>query len=161
MRRISKMIVALALLLSTPLFADGVPNKTFGLGLYAGEPFGLSSRYYLNPNMAIDTTLGFGFVGERSFVATPSFLLTGRDILTLDQPNFSLVPYLGMGMKFGVDTLGFGNRAIVAMRMPFGASFVLADGLWEVNLEWSHGVRFTTFTGYDWGWGIGVRYYFW
>jgi hypothetical protein len=155
-----KFIIVLLVAVPMTLSAAGVANKTLGAGINVGEPFGLNARYFFSPQFVGDLTLGYGFVAERSYVLVPSALFYLRDIFTLDTDTISLVPYLGFGFKFGVDTFGIGNDFIAAMRVPFGFAIVMMDGKFEVSGEYGSGFRFTPNAGYDYTGGLGLRFYF-
>ena len=159
-----KFAVALVLcvITLTPLVssARGVENKKFGVGVNVGEPFGVNSRYFFTDQFVGDLTVGFGYVGERSFVVQPTGLFYLRHILTLDDDNFSLVPYFGLGFKTGVDTWTPSNQFIAAMRVPLGVAFVVKEVVFEITGEYATGFRFNPNAGYDYTGGIGLRFYF-
>ena len=137
--------------------ARGSDNKKFGLGINLGEPIGLDSRYYFLKNFAADLVVGYGFE-EHAFIIQPSVLVNFRDVLDYDGPDFSMVPYFGVGFKTGVTR---NNKGVAAMRFPVGATWIIKDGTFEISAEFAPGVEFNPDNEFDATGGLGLRYYFW
>jgi hypothetical protein len=141
--------------------STGIDHKKLGLGLHLGEPLGANARYFFNQKFAADLTIGYGF-GEEGFIIAPSGQFHFKDILDYDGDTFSLIPYLGAGLKFGVDMAGpHDGDGIVAVRLPVGAAFLTSQGKFEISVEVAPGVEFTPDSEFDITGGIGLRYYFW
>jgi hypothetical protein len=141
-----------------------VANKEFGLGLMLGAPTGLSGKYFLSGDRALD--FGVGVIGY----------YRGRDGLHLHMdylwhpvslvsvPEFELPLYFGIGGRFfdfeddTYDAFAFGVRA------PIGISFDLTNVPLDIFLELALVVDF--FSGYrddigaDLNGAVGLRYYF-
>lgn len=163
MKNIVKFFVFLVVSLTlAPSFAQaqGVESRRFGVGVNLGEPMGANARYFFYDFLAADVTVGYGF-GEEGLIFQPSALFYFRDIADYDGDGFSLVPYLGLGIKTGVDLAG-GNdgEGIFALRFPIGVAWVIKEGRLELNAEFGPGVEFSPETEFDVTGGVGIRYYF-
>ncbi len=148
-------------LMTSVAHADGVAPRKFGLGLSLGEPLGVNARYYFADRFSGDLTVGYGF-GEESFVIMPNALFHFRDMLEIKGDSFSVVPYMGVGLKTGVDIAGANDGDFVfAAKLPLGATLILEDGQIEIAAEFSPGIEFSPDTEFDPTGAIIVRYFFW
>lgn len=94
-------------------------NNRFGAGLMVGEPTGLSLKYWLNEEFAIDGGIGAAFHRESGLQLHSDALWHAFG--SYDCPHGRVSPYLGVGVrgKFqdGDDAFGF--------RVPIGISYML------------------------------------
>ncbi len=144
-----------------------VTNKQFGLGIALGAPSGISGKYYLSANTAID--FGFG-TGHGSFadkrlghhgVHFHSDFLWHVAVLTKNK-NFWLPLYFGIGgWMVSHDE---GEHTHLGPRLPFGILMDFENIALDLFLEFafaadllvgSEGHRFA-----NGDMAIGVRYYF-
>jgi hypothetical protein len=100
------------------------------LGLMLGNPSGLTGKYWLEDNVAIDAGLGIS-LGGRSKVSAHSDYLLHRESAFYFNDTHPLDLYYGGGlrMKFGDDDIDLGIRA------PVGVVHNLADQKADVFLE--------------------------
>ena len=143
----------------------------FGLGLILGSPTGISGKFYLAPNAAIDAALGIG-IGEDIHLHV-DYLFEGSDVAK--QPGFRLGWFAGIGARLadtddedfthnhgnGVrhrhdhDELDFGPR------VPVGLEFRVDElRQLEVFAEVALGIDLIEDTGLTIDAGIGARYFF-
>lgn len=143
-----------------------VANKTFGLGLMLGAPTGLTGKYFLSSDNALD----FG-VGVISRYRNRDGLHLHMDYLwhpvsLASVPQFELPLYFGIGGRIfdfddddnNDDGFAFGVRA------PLGIAFDLTNVPLDIFFELALVIDF--FTGYrddvgaDLNGAVGLRYYF-
>jgi hypothetical protein len=113
--------------------SDYLENR-FGAGLMVGEPTGLSLKYWLNEDWAVDGGIGQSF-NRNNRLQLHSDVLWHKFGL-VDCPHGRFAPYLGAGVrsKFesGEDTFGF--------RFPIGVTYLLdrhpIDVFFEVAPIW-------------------------
>lgn len=142
-------------------------NKGFGIGLMLGVPAGLSGKYYIGSDTALDFGVGSHFGGRRydtAFSIHGDFLW--HPIVLADPAPFWLPLYVGVGARFldhnngnndGHDT-HLGIRVPVGILMdfndvPFDAFFEVALVVDFIRDDGRHGYS-------DLHTAIGGRYYF-
>lgn len=139
----------------------GLDHQKLGVGINLGEPLGANARYFLNQRWAGDLIVGYGF-GEEGFIVAPSVQFHFKDLLDYNGNTFSIIPYVGTGLKFGVDMGGaHDGDGIVAVRFPVGVGFLTHEGKFEISAEFAPGIEFEPESEFDMTGGIGLRYYFW
>ncbi len=157
--------LALALVLAPGLAgADerGEGRGVFGLGLIVGEPTGLSAKYYLADDTAIDAAIGGAFVG-RGYQVHGDFLW--HPWLIDRTASFAMPLYLGLGARILKRDAGGGDadHTRIGLRVPVGLLFdftrVPLDVFVEVAGILDYRTRGESF-GVDLNAGAGIRYYF-
>src|SRR5690606_12634036 len=107
-------------------------NKTFGLGLELGAPFGLSGKYFLTESNALQ--FGLGAIYEHYYAGDGLHLYLDylwHPVSLVSAQAFELPFYIGVGGRFwdfdycrGPDdrVCGYGGSAF-GIRIPLGISF--------------------------------------
>lgn len=112
-------------------------NKTFGLGLMLGAPTGLSGKYFVAPDRAIDFGVGaIGYYRGRDGLHLHADYLWHPVSLASTEP-FELPFYVGIGARlfdFGCDGCN-DNIAALGARVPFGIAFDFNNVPMDVFLE--------------------------
>jgi hypothetical protein len=135
-----------------------------GAGLIVGEPTGVSGKYYLTDDRAIDLAIGGAVVG-RGLQVHGDFLWHPW---VLDQePSFALPLYLGIGGRILNHNAGGSDdedHVRIGVRAPVGILFdftrVPLDVFAEVAGVLDYHTRGDDNFGVDFNAGIGARYYF-
>ncbi len=158
MKYVSRMVLVVAVvsLFAMPAKAD-VHGHKFGLGLYLGTPVGMNAQFFLSPNNAVDTTLGFGFLNGNSFHIDADYMY-----------HFELVKNSDLELKFFVGvgpTLEIHPKSVlmVSANIPFGLTFViqnLSKYPFDIFIEARPGLMMVPGIWYDIEGAIGIRYYF-
>jgi hypothetical protein len=145
-------------------------NKTFGLGIMLGAPSGLSGKYFLGPDTAID--FGVGIIRYRPYDRGrdgnvhihADFLLHPVSLASVEP--FELPLYFGLGARvwdFDDDENNDDGFAI-GVRAPVGIAFdfnnVPLDVFVELALVLDFFVSYRDQLGIDFNGAVGVRYYF-
>lgn len=140
-------------------------NKTFGLGLILGSPTGLSGKYFLGADTALDFGLGVygGYRYDNAVHAHVDFLW--HPVNLASTPAFHLPLYFGLGGRLLDHDRGKDDRnhthlgvrvpigiALDFNRVPFDIFFELAL-VADVLVEDDHGRL-------DFDGAVGFRYWF-
>ncbi|MGE0615401.1 MAG: hypothetical protein AB7P04_07155 [Bacteriovoracia bacterium] len=130
------------------------------LGLIIGEPLALSGKFWMGNN-AIGAGLGYSF---------NSYLLIFGDYLWHFPGLFGsrheflsrLLPYVGVGGYFGfsTDRRSQMTNGAAALRIPFGAEYILPKAPVSFTLELVPGIRLAPSTGVILQGGLAIRYCF-
>src|SRR4029077_3536491 len=99
-------------------------NKTFGLGLELGAPFGLNGKYFLNSQHALDFGIGddYSYFGRNGLHIYGDFLFHPVSIANTDA--FELPFYVGVGGRVWNfnDNNGVNSATAIGFRVPLGLS---------------------------------------
>jgi hypothetical protein len=140
----------------------GVDKGTFGVGIVAGEPFGICAKLYLKDDQAIQAAFGSSFIGggwqaHADYVFHP-YILQTRD-------SFVLATYIGPGARLisyadgrNDHYLAIGLRGVGGLLFDFKK--VPLDAFIEVAGVVEYGFKDTEGAGLAFNAGIGIRYYF-
>jgi opacity protein-like surface antigen len=178
MKQIMAAIAAITLVTIAAPDADARPrpsrasrfsaNKTFGAGIMLGEPSGLSAKYFLGQDTALDFGLGaYRYYRHRSgFDLHADFLFHPVNLVHTEP--FELPLYFGLGARLldfdlnddARDDHGFA----LGVRVPLGIAFDFNNVPLDVFIELAVVIDFF-FDYYDDYGGdvngaVGVRYYF-
>ncbi len=159
----SIFIFALTLITSvmTPAHADpyGPAERRFGLGLVAGDPTGVTGKFYLANNLAIDGYASWSFIDE-SLTLMSNLLYTFAH-LPIDSSSLQFPVYLGAGARLGFDKGGKNDdKTLFGARIPVGTAIHWDEINLEVYAEIAPGVEMIPQSEFDLTGGIGIRYYF-
>jgi hypothetical protein len=141
----------------------GAEKGVFGIGLIVGEPTGVSGKYYLGNDTAVDGAVGAAFLG-RGVQAHVDLLWHPW---VLDQKEaFALPVYLGGGLRLlnhnasGDDE----DHVRIGLRVPVGILFDFTRIPLDVFAEIAGVLDYRTAGdasfGLDVNGGAGARYYF-
>jgi len=138
-----------------PAKEPGYPDRRIGVGLMAGEPSGVSLKYWLSEDSAIDAGVGWSFHDDDDFHFHADYLFHLFDLIPFDPGRMPV--YFGGGARVKIrdhrDDL-FGLRAVAGVEYLFEKVpvdlFVEAGPVFDVAPDFE--VRFTA--------AIGARYWF-
>jgi hypothetical protein len=128
----------------------------FELGLYLGEPTGLSAKYYLNRMNAIEGITAWAF-SQGFLVVSADYLAHFPDVVKVEAETIPLFVGAGAIVRFN---MGAQPPIELGVRIPLGALYVFRDFPLEISLEVVPVLYLfpdTQFTGMG---GIGIRYCF-
>ncbi len=137
--------------------ANAIHPGLFELGLYLGEPTGLSAKYWINRQNAIAGVAAWAFSQGGFLVVAADYLLNFPDIVKIEGETFPL--FIGAGAIMRVD-MGTGGGISVGARFPVGALYVFRGVPLEISLELVPGLYLFPDTQFLAMGGIGIRYCF-
>lgn len=143
-------------------------NKTFGLGIMLGTPSGLSGKYYLSADTALDFGLGayYGYRHHGGLHLHIDFLW--HPVSLASTPQFELPLYVGLGGRIwghdhdhDDDRHDHDSDVAVGVRVPVGIAMDFNRVPFDIFLELAMTVDVISDHDHvDLGGAIGARYYF-
>jgi hypothetical protein len=145
--------VASAALFAAPAVREGPGGSA--LGLFLGQPTGLSYRQYLGDEQSFEAKAAWNLASPNaaSILLQANWFLELPGILEIGTADFPL--YFGMGVQALI-----GQSADLGLRIPLGLIYRFTKAPLELCLELSPGIELlpsTTLVGTG---GIGLRYRF-
>jgi hypothetical protein len=137
--------------LDTPVARPG----SFGIGLIAGEPTGLTLKYWFTDRMAMDLGAGWSFAGEDSLQLSGDWLYHVFDLVHVDHGELPFYVGLGGRLKFSDN-----GDTRVGVRLPIGMAYEFEDVPLELFAEVAPVIDVAPATQLKWNGGIGIRYFF-
>jgi hypothetical protein len=136
--------------------ANAIRSGLFELGLYLGEPTGLSTKYWIDRKNAIEGIAAWAF--SQGFLAVSAdYLFSFPDLVKIEGETFPL--FVGAGAIVRIDTGGAGGISAGA-RFPVGALYIFRGFPLEISLELVPGLYLFPDTQFLAMGGIGIRYCF-
>ena len=140
--------------------ASARTQEPFGFGVIVGEPTGLSLKYWLDDDRAVDGAAAWSFSENDSFQLHGDYLFHNREWLEADE----LPCYYGLGarIKFKHDD-GRGRNehdTIFGIRFPLGITYLFDEIPLDVFAEIVPVLDLTPDADVDLNAAIGCRFYF-
>jgi len=148
-------------------------NKQFGLGLELGDVTGLTGKYYLSPNSAIDFGIGaFGYYGWRDrYVGGGLHLYMDylyHPVSLASTAPFELPLYFGIGARLWSYNYDFDDRRdrdfALGVRAPLGIAFDFNNVPIDIFVQFAFTIdaihRYYDDFYFGAEFSIGLRYYF-
>jgi hypothetical protein len=133
-----------------------VERGPFGLGLYFGQPTGITARYFFDETSSVTGTLAFS-IGSNSINLQGDYNYHFRKVLMIEKEE--IIPSIGIGAYFGIAG-GHADVVWAGIRVPFGLSYQLRVFPLEISLEAVPSWEFVQDGGFGMGGGMGLRYFF-
>lgn len=154
---------ALSFVLATGA-ARAQEQNDFGLGVILAEPTGLSAKYWLNRNEAIDAAAAWSFSRYTSFEFHADYLIHRYDLFhDIDTTVGKPALYFGLGgrLKLGdSDRPGHEGDDRLGIRVPVGMTYLFAKAPFDVFAELVPILDLAPDTKLDLNAAIGGRFYF-
>lgn len=140
-------------------------NKTFGLGLMLGVPAGLSGKYFLSPDTALDFGVGVYNRAHRNDGVHLHIDFLWHPVVLATNDAFWLPLYIGIGGRIWDHDRNndFAEDTHIGVRVPLGISFDLQRTPLDIFLELAYVADLIIDDGHgfsDINFAVGVRYYF-
>jgi hypothetical protein len=157
---------ALAVLLAAAIpfaaVAEAAPKRSaagdikgVALGIFLGQPTGLSCRLGLGGPSSLEAKAAWDLAGSKDKAASFSFqanyLLEFPGVLVLE--GHDIPPYVGGGAQFDL-----GAESRIGIRIPFGLAYRLEKAPIEFCLELGIGMGLFPSTSLMTSGGLGIRY---
>jgi hypothetical protein len=141
-----------ALLATSVMAAD---ERTFGLGVIAGEPTGITGKYMLNASHAIDGGAGWKTSGDNEFHIYGDYLFHFHHLIAVKQGELPF--YVGGGLRW-VRRDKKDNK--FGIRIPVGLEYLFGGNSLGAFAELVPVLNLKPDTDFDLEGGIGIRFYF-
>jgi len=153
--------IALAAILVAVFSTNACGNDDLGVGVMVGEPTGLSVKYWLDDEQAIDGAVGWSFSGKDSLHLHADYLVHRFDFFDNPEDAEGLAGtafYYGVGARLKDkdrdDDTAFG------IRIPLGITHLFADAPFDLFAEIVPLVDLTPDVDLDLNVAVGLRFYF-
>ncbi len=145
-------------LLSPLAKAYGPEEKRFGLGLYLGEPTGITGKYYFTEQVSFQGVGSWSFFDEAATIIGD--VLYDVHDLSGNSSDFSLPFYVGFGGKFTIHDNSGDDDSTFGVHVPVGIAWQAGDFPLEIAFEIAPGIDLAPETEFDVNGGIILRFYF-
>ena len=140
--------------------ANARTQDDFGIGIILGEPTGLSLKYWIDEEIAVDGALAWSYSENDSLQLHGDYLVHNYDVLELDE----MPVYYGVGarLKFKDDD-GRGrneNDAMFGIRFPLGITYLFEDAPLDLFFELVPVLDLSPDVDLDINAALGLRFYF-
>lgn len=149
-----KIFVFLISLCFVTLNSNFAQSENFGLGAILGKPTGISGKYWLNKENAIDAALGYSFENNSKINIHADYLWHIYNVF--DTP-ITLPLYYGVGAKFNAKD---GDRSTLGVRGVIGLTWWPDRVPIDVFFEIAPVFNLVPETNLDIDAAVGVRYFF-
>ena len=157
--RIKYLLFFLIVLLATNSFAAG--RKDIGIDVYAGDPDGITGKYMLKNNRAVAVGFGWKETGDKETQIYGDYLFYKWNFIKV--PDGKMALYFGGGgryISYGGDDGKKKKDDEFGLRIPVGVEYFF----WQSQLgafgEFVPVLNLTPDTKFEFGGGIGIRYFF-
>ncbi len=150
--RLKALIAATALVISCAA-SDVFAREGVGLGLIAGEPTGVSVKFWLDDTAAIDGAVAVSLADNNPFQVHADYLIhSNSSAAGADEVKGSLPWYYGLGGRIKNNRFG--------VRVPVGITYLFNSVPMDLFAEIVPILDLTPSTDLALNGAIGIRYYF-
>jgi len=146
---------AIVLIIFFATNALALESKTFGVGIIAGEPTGITIKYILDDKSAIDAGVGWETSGDNEFHIYGDYLYHMNDLIKV--PHGKLPLYFGAGLRF-IDREKKKDK--FGIRIPVGIEYLFENVPLGAFFELVPILNLKPDTEFDFEAGIGIRFFF-
>ena len=155
-----KCKIAIIMLLLAAASANARTQDDFGVGVIIGEPTGLSLKYWLDEDYAIDGAVAWSYSENDSLQLHGDYVFHNYDLLEADE----LPVYYGIGarLKFKDDD-GRGrneDHAMFGIRFPLGITYLFDNEPLDLFFEVVPVLDLSPDVELDLNAALGLRLYF-
>lgn len=152
------IVAALSLHLPNAKAEYGPEEKQIGVGVYMGEPMGLTGKFYLAEKTALQGVAAWSFFDE-AFTVIGDFVFDVHD-LAESNSDYAMPVYVGVGAKFVAENSNANNDSTFGLHVPIGIAWQSTDAPIEIAFEIAPGLHLAPESKFDINGGIAFRYYF-
>ena len=128
-------------------------DKNFGIGIILGEPSGVSGKLWLDSTNAVDMAAAWSFKGDDHLLLQADYVWHSFDLISVS--NGKLPIYFGIGGR-----VLLADDPLIGVRVPIGLDYIFSDAPVDIFLEFVPILDLAPATDFDFGGGIGARYWF-
>jgi len=155
--------VVIAVLFAALPFAVLAKDERLGVGISAGDPTGLSVKYWADKNTAIDAAAEWSTSGSNRYYFHVDYLRHDYSVIKQTELKAEMPVYYGVGAYVELKENKTGNRNdddILAVRVPFGVSCLFTNSPFEVFAEIVPVLELSPDTDLNLDAAVGGRFYF-
>ena len=140
------------------LSGEAQAKGTLGIGLVGEDPSGLTVKYKMTEQQALDFRLGIGFRFDNAFLGQVNYLVSPFSITQTG--DFDLPFYIGIGGTLFVFNNNNNDGIALTARVPIGVAMELNSIPIDVFLEVAPQIGLIPDIGVGVDGAIGVRFWF-
>lgn len=140
------------------LSANAYANQDLAIGLIVGEPTGLSLKYWLDEEHAIDGAAAWSFSDNDSFQIHADYLWHRYDLFDTSELAGKAPVYYGVGAR--LKDKDKHDDTIFGLRIPVGITYVFAEAPFDLFAEIVPLVDLAPDVDVGLNAAIGLRFYF-
>ncbi|MDP2806747.1 MAG: hypothetical protein Q8O74_01260 [bacterium] len=154
------MLFLTVLILTVAAWASPIQqSRIFGLGLIAGDPSGLSLKYWKGSANAIQGSLAWSFLENGYLRANADYLWHEYELIKVEKGTLPL--YYGPGVTLWAGRIRDGRSgANIGVRGVCGLEYIFKGAPFDIFLELAPTLDLAPSTGLWIQGGLGARYYF-
>ena len=149
---------AIGAILLAVLSANAYAKQDLGVGVIVGEPTGLSLKYWLDEDRAIDGAAAWSFSDNDSFQLHADYLFHRYDIFDTGEVTGKMPLYYGLGAR--VKDKDKHDDTVFGLRIPLGITYLFAEAPFDLFAELVPIVDLAPDVDVDINAAIGFRFYF-
>jgi hypothetical protein len=162
-----RRFLVLGILIAAALIPTAASAGALGLGVIAGEPTGVSLKYWLDGRHAVDAGIGWSFSENESLHFHADYLWHDFGLLRPGDVKGRTPVYYGVGARLKMQDDGDGHGhgdneddALFGARFPLGIAWISSSAPIDVFLEIAPVLDLLPGTDLSFNGAIGVRYWF-
>lgn len=133
-------------------------GKNFGAGAVIGAPTGITFKYFLSDQRAIDGTLSWSFRSQSALSIYSSYLIQKNGVFSVD--GFPLGIYYGLGGAISTINDRKSSSLVLAARTPVGLNLILKEPSVEFFTELAPVLEIIPATEFSLNLALGARIFF-
>jgi hypothetical protein len=150
-------IIAVALFFVTAAMPKAYGRDGVGIGVIAGEPTGLSVKYWIDRTSAFDAAFSWSLADKNPFQFHADYLMHGPSLNTnSSEAKGSLPWYYGIGGRIK----NINNETHLGIRVPVGVTYLVSEAPVDIFAEIAPVLDLKPTVNLNWNGAIGIRYYF-
>jgi len=147
-------VIAAAALFTSYALPVAYGRDGLGVGVIAGEPTGVSVKYWVDRNDAVDAAFAWSLADNSPFQFHADYLIHSNTNST--ETKGSLLWYYGIGGR----VKNISNETHLGARVPVGVSYLVSSSPVDIFAEVAPVLDVKPTVNFNWNGSIGVRYYF-
>jgi hypothetical protein len=128
-------------------------DKNFGLGIILGEPTGVSAKLWTSSENAFDFAAAWSFKGDGHLLLQADYVWHMFRLISVSSGKLPF--YVGIGGR-----VVLADDALIGVRVPLGLDYMFADAPIDIFVELVPILDLAPETDFDFGGGIGARFWF-
>jgi hypothetical protein len=128
-------------------------DKNFGIGIILGEPSGISGKLWFGSSNALDMAAAWSFKGNDHLLLQADYIWHSFDLIPVSSGKLPV--YFGIGGR-----VLLADDPLIGVRVPIGLDYMFSNAPVDIFLEFVPILDLAPATEFDFGGGIGARYWF-
>lgn len=146
-------LLTVSMLLLVSVLSLHAQDKNFGIGIILGEPSGVSGKLWLGSTNALDMAAAWSFKGDDHLLLQADYVWHSFDLISVSSGKLPI--YFGIGGR-----VLLADDPLIGVRVPIGLDYIFSDAPVDIFLEFVPILDLAPATDFDFGGGIGARYWF-